>query len=227
MKPDWTCILIDLDGTITDSAPGITSSLAWMFEQLGRPIPTPAELLRYVGPPLLNSFRDFAGFSPAQATHALEVYRSHYIVTGLYDSSVYHGIPEVLATIGASDIPLSLATSKPETPANLILNHFELARHFDIIAGASDDEVRSSKADVVAVALERLAAAGADVSNPIMVGDREHDIEGAAAHGIPTIFVEWGYGSVAEQAGSHSRATHPGELPGLLLGEVGLRDLTA
>lgn len=227
MKPDWTCILIDLDGTITDSAPGITSSLAWMFEQLGRPIPTPAELLRYVGPPLLNSFRDFAGFSPAQATHALEVYRSHYIVTGLYDSSVYHGIPEVLAAIGASDIPLSLATSKPETPANLILNHFELARHFDIIAGASDDEVRSSKADVVAVALERLAAAGADVSNPIMVGDREHDIEGAAAHGIPTIFVEWGYGSVAEQAGSHSRATHPGELPGLLLGEVGLRDLTA
>jgi len=219
MNTHWTCILFDLDGTITDSAPGITSSLIWMFEQLDRPIPSASELLQYVGPPLLTSFREYAGFSPTQSAHALEVYRSHYIDRGLYDSSVYLGIPAVLEAIGASDVPLSLATSKPETPANLILNHFELAKHFDVIAGASDDEVRSAKADVVAEALLRLAAAGADVSNPVMVGDREHDVEGAAANGVPTIFVEWGYGAVHEQAGSHSLARMPGELPFMLLGE--------
>jgi len=214
----WTCILFDLDGTITDSAPGITSSLAWMFERLDLPVPSPEALLGYVGPPLLDSFRDFAGFSESEAWDALTLYRSHYLDRGLYDSSVYPGMPDVLAKVAASSLPMSLATSKPETPANLILGHFDLARHFDVIAGASDDESRSSKADVVADALRRLALAGADISRPVLVGDREHDVHGAAAHGVPTIFVEWGYGAEHEQVGSHSVARTAAELPGLLLG---------
>lgn len=217
-NPTWTCILFDLDGTITDSAPGITSSLAWMFEKLELPIPSAAELLAYVGPPLLDSFRDFAGFSESESWEALELYRSHYLDRGLYDSSVYLGMPEVLAEVGASRLPMSLATSKPETPATLILGHFDLAKHFDVIAGASDDESRSSKADVVADALRRLALAGADVSRPVLVGDREHDVHGAAANGVPTIFVEWGYGAVHEQVGSHSVVSTTAELPRLLLG---------
>jgi phosphoglycolate phosphatase len=89
---------------------------------------------------------------------------------------------------------------------------------FDIITGASDDEVRSSKEDVVAEALLRLEAFGADLSRPVLVGDREHDIEGAAANGVPTIFVDWGYGSAAEQAGSVALAHTPAELQQLLLG---------
>lgn len=217
-NPPWTCILFDLDGTITDSAPGITSSLAWMFERLGLPVPGTAELLAYVGPPLLDSFRDFAGFDEKESWDALNLYRTHYLDRGLYDSTVYHGIPEVLAAVAASSLPMSLATSKPETPANLILTHFDLARHFDVIAGASDDESRSAKADVVADALRRLEHAGADISRPVLVGDREHDVEGASANGVPTIFVEWGYGAEHEKAGSHSVARTAGELPGLLLG---------
>ncbi len=92
MKPDWTCILFDLDGTITDSAPGITSSLRWMFGQLGLPVPSEEELLEYVGPPILDSFRDLAGFDAEAAMRALGTYRVHYTMTGLYDSRVYEGM---------------------------------------------------------------------------------------------------------------------------------------
>ena len=214
---DWTCILFDLDGTITDSAPGITASLAWMFEQLGLPIPPPAELLKYVGPPILDAFRDQAGFDEQQSQDALAVYRTHYIATGAFDSTVYPGIEDTLAAIQASGIPLSLATSKPESSAKLILDHFDLTKYFDILTGASDDEVRSAKADVVAEALARLHAMGADLSRPVMVGDREHDVHGAAANGVPTIFVEWGYGSPAEQAGTVAVAATPADLTRLLL----------
>jgi phosphoglycolate phosphatase len=218
MTSTYSCILFDLDGTIVDSAPGITATLAYMFEQLGKPIPTPSELLRYVGPPLLDSFRDLAGFTPEESARALEIYREKYLNVGAYDATQYPGVGLVLKAVHESPLPMSLATSKPETPATLILEHFNLARYFDIITGASDDEVRSAKKDVVAEALIRLAAMGADVSRPVLVGDREHDVHGAAANNVPTIFVDWGYGSVAEQAGSIAVVRTPEELEKLLLG---------
>jgi phosphoglycolate phosphatase len=218
MSTPYSCILFDLDGTIVDSAPGITATLAYMFEQLGRPIPTPSELLKYVGPPLLDSFRDYAGFDAAQSAEALAIYREKYLNVGAYDATQYPGVGLVLKAVHESPVPMSLATSKPETPATLILEHFNLARYFDIITGASDDEVRSAKKDVVAEALVRLAAMGADISRPALVGDREHDVQGAAANGVPTIFVEWGYGSIAEQAGSVAVVSTPEELQTLLLG---------
>ena len=218
MTTPYSCILFDLDGTIVDSAPGITATLAYMFEQLGKPIPSPAELLKYVGPPLLDSFRDYAGFDAEESAVALAIYREKYLNVGAYDATQYPGVGLVLKAIHESPVPMSLATSKPETPATLILEHFNLARYFDIITGASDDEVRSAKKDVVAEALIRLAAMGADISRPVLVGDREHDVHGAAANGVPTIFVEWGYGSVAEQAGAIAVVKTPDELRGLLLG---------
>ncbi len=218
MNPTWTCFLFDLDGTILDSAPGITSTLAWTFERLGRPIPTPVELLAYVGPPLLDSFRDLAGMTLEECAEALAVYRDHYLGHGVFGSTVYPGIPALLERIAASGIPLSLATSKPELPARTMLDHFGLTRYFDVITGASEDEVRSRKADVVAEALSRLDLIGADLSATVMIGDRKHDVHGAAEHGVPTIFVEWGYGSKAEQVGAIDFATTAEGLGRLLLG---------
>ena len=212
MSTPYSCILFDLDGTIVDSAPGITATLAYMFEQLGKPIPTPSELLKYVGPPLLDSFRDLAGFDAEESAAALAIYREKYLNVGAYDATQYPGVGQVLKAVHDSPVPMSLATSKPETPATLILEHFNLARYFDIITGASDDEVRSAKKDVVAEALIRLAAMGADISRPVLVGDREHDVQGAAANDVPTIFVEWGYGSVAEKVGSIASVATPDEL---------------
>ena len=214
--PEFSCILFDLDGTIVDSAPGITATLAYTFEQLGLPIPSPAELVAYVGPPILDSFRDLAGFSPEQSREALDIYRPQYLKTGVFNAKVYPGIPEVLKAIRAHGIPLSLATSKPETPATLILEHYDLLKYFDVITGASDDEVRSAKADVVEEALKRLIAFGADISNPVMVGDRHHDVVGAAAHDVPTIFVRWGYGSPSEEVGTIGVADDAADLRRLL-----------
>jgi phosphoglycolate phosphatase len=217
-KPEFSCILFDLDGTIVDSAPGITATLAYTFEKLGLPIPTPAELVAYVGPPILDSFRDLAGFTTEQAHEALGIYRPQYLKSGVFDASVYPGVPAVLGEIHERGIPLSLATSKPEKPANLILEHYDLKQYFDVITGASEDEVRSAKADVVEEALKRLTAIGADISRPVMVGDRHHDVVGAAAHDVPTIFVRWGYGSPAEEVGTIGVATTAADLSTLLFG---------
>jgi phosphoglycolate phosphatase len=218
VEPKYTCILFDLDGTIIDSARGITASLAYMFEELGRPVPSPAELLRYVGPPILESFRDYAGMDGGEMAEALAIYRPRYLEQGALDSTVFPGVPEVLRAVHDAGVPLSLATSKPEAPAIMMLQHFGLLDHFDVITGASADEVRSAKADVVAEALVRLSAIGADLSHPVLVGDRVHDIEGAAANGVPTIFVDWGYGPAGEQVGAIAVAHTPAELRNLLLG---------
>ena len=218
MKPDWSCVLFDLDGTIADSAPGITATLAHMFKALELPVPTPAELLRYVGPPILDAFRDFAGFSPEKSADALEIYRKEYALNGVTGTSAYPGIVDVLQALHDGGIPLSLATSKPELPATNMLNAYGLRQYFDVITGASEDETRSAKADVVAEALRRLAAIGVDVSRPVMVGDRIHDVEGAAAHNVPTIYAAWGYGNPAEQAGAIGVAATPADLRRLLLG---------
>lgn len=214
--PEFSCILFDLDGTVVDSAPGITATLAYTFEQLKLPVPTPAELVAYVGPPILDSFRDLAGFTPEQSRRALDIYRVEYLKTGVFDATVYPGVEGVLRHIHERGIPLSLATSKPEKPATLVLERYDLLKYFDVITGASEDEVRSAKADVVAEALVRLRAIGADVSRPVMVGDREHDVAGAGKHEVPTVFVRWGYGSPAEEVGTIGVATTAAELETLL-----------
>ncbi|MCU1552186.1 MAG: haloacid dehalogenase [Glaciihabitans sp.] len=218
MEHPYTCILFDLDGTIADSAPGITATLAYTFAEMGLPIPSPAELLAYVGPPIMDSFRDRAGMTEGQAAEALAIYRPHYLETGAFDSSIFPGIGDVIRAVHAAGIPISLATSKPEAPATVMLQHFGLLDEFDVVTGASADEVRSAKVDVVAEALMRLDSIGADVSRPVLVGDRVHDVVGAALNDVPTIFAAWGYGAPDEGEGSVAVAATPAALQRLLLG---------
>ncbi|BDZ54655.1 hypothetical protein GCM10025870_17280 [Agromyces marinus] len=111
---------------------------------------------------------------------------------------MFPGVEGVIRSLHAAGMPIALATSKPESMARRVLEHVGLDGYFTVIAGASEDEERSTKADVVAEALRRLRAHGVDVSDPVMVGDRGYDTLGAAAHDVPTILVEWGYGSPAE-----------------------------
>ncbi len=214
----WSAILFDLDGTITDSAPAITSSLARTFALLGLPVPSYAELLAFVGPPLLDAFRDYAGMTPDEALEALAVYRADYQGAASLDTAVYPGVAGLLQRIHEAGIPLALATSKPELNAITILTHFDLAKYFTVIVGASEDESRSAKADIVAEALHRLGVSGADLSAPVMVGDRGYDAEGAAANGVPTILVEWGYGSPAEATAATAVVHSADQLGKLLLG---------
>ncbi|TFC93118.1 MULTISPECIES: HAD hydrolase-like protein [Cryobacterium] len=214
----WSAILFDLDGTITDSAPAITSSLARTFAVLGRPVPSVSELLAYVGPPLLAAFREYAGMTPDEAVEAVAVYRADYQNGHLLDTAIFPGVAGVLERIHAAKIPMAVATSKTQHNAIAVLEHFDLARYFAAIVGSTDTETRSSKADIVAEALERLGAAGADLTAPVMVGDRRYDAEGAAEHGVPTILVEWGYGSPAEATAAATTVYSSDRLAKLLLG---------
>lgn len=211
MPPRFTPVLFDLDGTIVDSAPGILASLTWTYEQLRMPVPPPAELLKWVGPPLLDSFRDLAKLDEDESRYALSIYREHYAEVGVFDAMPYPGVLDVLRGIHDAGVPLSLATSKPESTARVILDHLGITSAFTEVTGASEDEVRSSKPDVVAEALRRLALRG-ELPRPVMVGDRIHDVEGAAEHEVPTIFVTWGYGSPAESAGAIAIADTAEEL---------------
>lgn len=217
MKAPWSCILFDLDGTIADSAPGITSSLGYMFEKLGRPVPSEEELRAWVGPPILDSFRDLAGMDQVESAQALAIYRQHYLANGGSDVPIYPGIAALLRSIHRAGIPLALATSKPEFAASLILDHGNITQYFRVISGSSIDEIRSAKSDIVAEALTRFRMIKADVSNPVMVGDRFYDVDGAQDNGVPAIFVEWGYGAQEESAGSIASVTSSAELKAILL----------
>lgn len=212
-----TVALIDLDGTIVDSARGITSTLAAVLADLGLPVPPPARLLEFVGPPILDGLRDVVGVEGEAAQRVLAAYRTRYRADGAFDAAPYPGVREALEAVGER-VPLAVATSKPESTAIRILEHFGLADLFTVVAGASDDESRSRKAEVVERALELLRGAGVDVSAPTMVGDRRHDVEGAAEHGIPTVVAAWGYGAPEERAGAVAVAETPADLPPLLLG---------
>ncbi|KQR44473.1 MULTISPECIES: HAD hydrolase-like protein [Frigoribacterium] len=216
MTLPYTAVLYDLDGTIADSAPAITASLAFTIEQLGLPVPPQAEMLAWVGPPLPQSFEVRLGLSGDRLVEAMRVYRAHYLAHGALDSPIFPGVRELMAAVHAAGLPTSTATSKPETPATRILETHDLLQYLDLVTGASDDEVRNTKADVVAEALRRLGERGVDLSRPVLIGDRHHDVEGAAVHGVPTIMAGWGYGDEAEHAGAVAVAATPADVAVLL-----------
>lgn len=186
-------ILFDLDGTITESGIGITRSVAYALQKHGITETEQKKLDRFVGPPLIDSFMRFYGFTAEQARQAVEDYREYYAVKGIFENRVYDGVVPMLQALKDAGKRCVLATSKPEGYAVQILEHFGLASYFSVVAGATMDEKRTNKADVIAYALEQLHGESA-----IMVGDREHDILGAKAHGLASIGVLYGYGSREE-----------------------------
>ena len=192
----YDIILFDLDGTLTDPGIGITNSVAHALAHWNIEVKDRAELYKFIGPPLSDSFMRYYGFSEEDAIHAIAVYREYFSVKGLYENEVYPGIPELLSALKAAGKTVVLATSKPEGFAVEILRHFGLYDYFDIIAGASMDESRNKKADVIAYAISQMK--NPDLSRMIMIGDREHDILGAKQIGIDSIGVLYGYGDRPE-----------------------------
>ncbi len=208
-------ILFDLDGTLTESGPGIISSVRYALEKMGGPVLDDDALGRFIGPPLLDSFRDFCGFDPAEVTVAIAAYREYYATDGQYENAVYDGIPELLASLRAAGRTLAVATSKAEVFAESILDHFALTEHFATIVGSELDGRRTAKADIITEALARL---GRPTAGTVMIGDRSHDVRGAATVGVGSIGVLWGYGDDAEltAAGADALAASPAELLGQL-----------
>jgi phosphoglycolate phosphatase len=184
-----TLVIFDLDGTLTDSAHGVVSSFRHALAEVGAEIPGGDLASRVVGPPMHHTLRSMGLGELTDA--AIAAYRADYTARGWAMNTLFDGIPALLADLRAAGVRLALATSKAEPTARRIVEHFGLDGHFEVIAGASVDGVRASKADVVAHALAQLEPLPERV---LMVGDRAHDVEGAAAHGIDAVVVGWGYG---------------------------------
>jgi phosphoglycolate phosphatase-like HAD superfamily hydrolase len=182
-------VIFDLDGTLTDSAVGIVASFRHALAQIGADVPEGDLASRIVGPPMRHTLQGLG--LGEQADAAMAAYRADYTTRGWSMNSMFDGVPQLLTDLRAAGVRLAVATSKAEPTARRILAHFGLDGYFEVIAGASVDGSRSAKAEVVAHALAQLAPLPERV---LMVGDRSHDVEGAAEHGIETVVVGWGYG---------------------------------
>ena len=209
----YDAVLFDLDGTLTESAPGIMRSAGYAARKLGYVDFDPQVLRRFIGPPLFESFQKIFGMDEAQALKAVELYREDFDAVGWSVNAVYEGIPILLRALKRAGIKICLATAKPMVFAERILRHFGLWRFFDVAIGITLEDHHADKAKLVR------AATPAGCERPVMIGDRFYDVEGGRANGMDTIGVLYGYGSREElvQAGATHIAANVAALWDILL----------
>lgn len=210
-----TTVLFDLDGTISDSAPGILGSMRAAFAEHGIEWPDDATAHTLLGPPLRVSLPPFVGDERLDAV--ITSYRRRYVgERAMLDATVYDGVADLLGSLVAGGTRLAVATSKPEPQATLILEHLGLAGCFAEICGDTLGGDRGTKALVVGEVLHRLGRP--DPREVLMVGDRHHDVEGSRMHGVDCAGVLWGYGSRAElqAAGAWAICAVPGDVAALV-----------
>lgn len=213
----YSTFLFDLDGTLTDPGIGITNSVMHALKKYGISVDDRRSLYKFIGPPLSESFSRFYGLSDSEAKKAVDYYREYYRVTGIYENTLYDGIPALLQRLKDKGRQLLVATSKPEVFALEVLEHFKIAHYFDVIGGSELDGRRVNKDEVIRYVLNRSGIT--DLAGTVMVGDREHDILGAKKTGIDSVGVLFGYGSrdELETAGANYIAETVSGLDDILL----------
>ena len=210
-------LLFDLDGTLTDSRPGIISGIQHALSVMGLEVPPEASLLRFIGPPTHDTFRELlSSADPELNARAIGIYREYYAKVGLYENSVYPGVADGLAALREAGARLFVATSKPEVFAKRIIEHFELAPYFEHVYGSELSGERSNKGDLIAHVLRSEGL----TNDAWMIGDRLHDIRGAKLNGLRSAGILWGYGSREElaQAGADALFASMAELARALIG---------
>jgi phosphoglycolate phosphatase len=217
-------VLFDLDGTLTDSHPGIFACFRYAFARLAKTggpqvaLPDDEGLRFIVGPPLRDTFARFVG--DALKERLMGFYLERYGPVGAFENSVYDGVTAALDGLAARGVRLHVATSKNEEDARRILEHFGLAARFESINGARADGSRAQKRELIG---DVLAAHGLSAATAAMIGDREFDMIGARALGVRAVGALWGYGTAQEltQAGAHILAATPEEAARAALGAAG------
>jgi phosphoglycolate phosphatase len=192
-------VFFDLDGTLTDPVVGITRSIQYALERLGRDVPGQEDLKWCIGPPLLHSFDSLVG--NGCAPQALDYYRERFSDVGWKENTLYPGISDTLTVMADSGLSLYVASSKPHVYVTRIIEHFDLGRYFNGVFGSELDGTRTDKAELLGYALSKTKT----LAVATMIGDREHDVRGALQNGMRTIGVSYGYGSIEEleSAGVH------------------------
>ncbi len=210
-------ILFDLDGTLSDPGEGIINSLLYSLKHF-QIEGNPAVLAKFIGPPLIDSFRKYYHFDEKQARRAIALYREYFHEHGLFANEIYPGIPQLLANLAEAGKKMAIATTKPTVYAQQILEYFDIAHYFpeEWVVGSYLDGRRTNKGQLIAAALKLTGAKPAD---SVMVGDRKFDMLGAAANGLDAIGVTYGYGNREELlgAGALHIADSTAELGRLLL----------
>ncbi|MBO6047839.1 MAG: HAD hydrolase-like protein [Erysipelotrichaceae bacterium] len=205
-------VLFDLDGTISDSSAGILKSVKLGLDHFGQDHYTLDELRVFIGPPLRDMFPNF-GVPEDKVDEAIRVFREYYNVKGKYENTPYDGIEDMLKKLKDDGIPMCIATSKPEKTSIDIIKHFGFTDYFAMICGATFDESRESKQQVLEYLMHQC-----DDSDFLMIGDTQYDVIGANSLGIKTIGVSWGFGTIEEMeaAGAVAIAHTPEELYNLI-----------
>lgn len=189
-------ILFDLDGTLTDPQEGITNCVKYALESVGVSETDYSRLLKFIGPPLVDSFMDLYGFGREDALVLVEKYRERFSVQGIFENKLYPGVPRMLAELKSAGKVIALATSKPRVFADRIAEHYNIAKYFDILSGSELNGTNNYKHEVINSILERLN--NPDKSRIVMVGDRRQDVDGAKKCGIASIGVRFGYAEQGE-----------------------------
>ncbi len=188
-------ILFDLDGTLTNPYEGITKSVQYSLASFG--IDEKQEnLKRFIGPPLTWAFKEYYGFNDETTAQAIKKYRERFSEKGIFENDLYEGIPELLDILKKSGKEIILATSKPIEFSEKIIDYFGLTKYFSFMAGSTLKGERDTKAEVIEYALNEMNIT--DLSQAVMIGDREHDIYGAKANNIESIGILYGFGNREE-----------------------------
>ena len=193
---------MDMDGTICDSARGILNSVEYSLDYLGIATPDYDTLRAFLGPPIRVSYKNMFGLDGEELEAAVAKYRERYVPIGMFENDLYHGISDLIKDLKADGRKLSLATGKVQSMAADILEHFDLLQYFDFVAGCELDGRRSFKHEIIDYALDNLGAFD-QKERAVMIGDRYHDIVGAAKSGVVSIGVLYGYGT-REEIEEHS-----------------------
>ena len=215
-------VLFDLDGTLTDPFEGISNSIIYALKKFCIAAPDKPLLKKFIGPPLTESFSEYCGLNHSDALRAVDYYREYFSVAGIFENKPYEGVCELLSGLKERGYSTIVATSKPEQFAKAIVQHFGLEQYFKEICGATMDQSRTQKADVIAYALKKCEIKDEikDKKRAVMVGDRKHDIIGAKINGLSSIGVLYGYGSKEEllEAGANYIANSPVDILHYILG---------
>ena len=215
----YTHCFFDLDGTLVNSAPGITSSVQYALQKCGIEPPPAEELLGFIGPSLMYGFSHFYNMNEEESRRAVNFYREIYTAGGMFKCEPYGGIRALLDALREKGIVCVLATGKPHIYANQILKHWKLDDYFSFVSGPELDGTRDPKHEVIAYAMEHLHLT--DVSKILMIGDRDNDVLGAKHHGMDCAGVLWGFGTREELLGAGAIAVYdsPKALQNAILGE--------